>query len=104
MPTVLKGMIQDRISVGQSELLTGAIVQRVCKSEPTFDMNLYFIHLQQLELPSLVLMTFTNLRQYIAVFVEVIQKQLTLADRNTCMCCAACYTLSGAKRSCGRKF
>jgi hypothetical protein len=61
MPTVLKGMFQDRISVGQSELLTGAVVKTVCKSELTFNITLYFIHLQQLVLPSLVLVTLTNI-------------------------------------------
>jgi len=66
-------------------------------------MTLYFNHLQQLELPSLVLMTFTNLRQHIPVFVEVRQQQLTLADRNTCMCCVTRYSLCGAKKSYGRK-
>ena len=103
MPTVLKGMFQDRISVGQSELLTGAVVKSVCKSELTFDTTLYFIHLQQSELHSLVLVTFINLCQHIPVSVEVGQQQWTLADRNSCMPSAARYTFSGAKKRCGLK-
>jgi hypothetical protein len=61
-------------------------------------MTLYFIHLQQLELSSLVLMTFTDLSQHIPVFVEVRQQLWTLADRITCMFCAARYSLGGAKK------
>jgi hypothetical protein len=95
-------MIQNGISVGQSALLAGAIVLRVCKREPTCDMTVYFIHLQQLELPSLVLKTFTDLRQHIAVFVDIRQQPWTLADGHACVVQLATH-LAERKKSCGQK-
>jgi len=66
-------------------------------------MTLYFICLPTTRTPQFGINDVYYLLQHIPVFVEVRQQELTLADRNTCMCCAARYSLSGAKKSSGRK-
>jgi hypothetical protein len=64
---------------------------------------LYFIHLQQIELPSLILVRFNNLCRLVPLFVKVRQKYCTLYSTQISACISLSILSVARGKHCGRK-